>query len=175
MIIYLISRLHLLLYYHMQWSLVAPRTSKQQIADQHHPNHSPPQHTSRQKGPPDPHPQEHLCQIKGIAQFAQKGTFKPLADLKQKPLWKLAPPTPLRWYAGTATKAATPKSFLHPSYKPLVTVWQCPLTSFMRQTLTDDFLGYTKIWIACFLYLKSSPVLFEKISSFVCILFKNEY
>ena len=67
---------------------------KQQIADRHPP--TPPQRTRRRKGPPEPHSQENLCQIEGIAQFAQKGTFRPLMDLKQKPIWKLVPPAPLQ-------------------------------------------------------------------------------
>ena len=53
---------------------------------------------------------------------------------------------------GNVTKAALLKSFLHQSYNyKLLFLWQCFLITFMRQTLTDDFGGYTKIRIARFL------------------------
>ena len=144
---------------------------KQQIADRHHPNHSTPPpptaHTQAERAPGTPLPRKSLPNRRNCA-IRPKRDLQTLDGPQTKTNMEVGTP-------GTITKAATLKSFLHLSYKFFVTLWQCLLTYFMRQTLTDDFLGYTKIWIACFLYLKSSPVLFEKISSFVCMLFKNEY
>ena len=47
---------------------------------------------------------------------------------------------------GNIAKAATVKSFLRLSYKNTLTFFVTVLFNiFMRQTLTDDFGGYTKI------------------------------
>ena len=45
------------------------------------------------------------------------------------------------------TKAANFKSFLHLGYKntQLLFLWTVLFNSFMRQTLADDFWGYTKL------------------------------
>ena len=132
------------------------------------PSPSPPTaHTQAERAPGTPLPRKSLPNRRNCA-IRPKRDLQTLDGPQTKTIMEVGTP-------GAITKAATVKSFLHLSYKFFVTLWQCLLTYFMRQTLTDDFLGYTKIWIACFLYLKSSPVLFEKISSFVCMLFKNEY
>ena len=47
---------------------------------------------------------------------------------------------------GNIIQAATFESFLHPSFKNTVTFFVAVLFNiFMRQALTDDFWGYTKV------------------------------
>ena len=74
--------------------------------------------------------------LKENAQFVQRVTFEPLMDLKQN-----------HYEVGNVTKADTFKSFLHLSNKNTKLLYFVTVlfNIFMRQTLTDDFWGYTKI------------------------------
>ena len=78
--------------------------------------------------------------MKWYGLLKQKVTFELLMDFKQS-LWKLE----------ILQKPLLLKVFFCKLLKHTITFfWQCFFYIFMRQTLTDDFGGYTKIWIACF-------------------------
>ena len=80
---------------------------------------------------------------------------------------------------GNVTKAATFKTFFHQSYKniQLLFLWQCFLTIFMRQILTDDFWQLHKnknerslmSRSGVFINFISSYVNFEQISHIILV------